>query len=223
MNERLQDLYNNRFSDEEKRKKNGTWIEICNYINRQFGNGTGLVVDVAAGYCDFINNYIADENAKRFAIDANPDVTKFVNDDVTAICGGIDGLKNHFEENSVQMFFMSNFLEHITKDQIRTLLKDEYDLLMSGGMVMILTPNIKYVGGKYWDFFDHITSITDNCLIEEMETLGYTLVRNIPRFLPYTTKSKLPQAQWIVRLYLKMMPLSGRFFGEQSLLLFKKE
>ena len=118
---------------------------------------------------------------------------------------------------------MSNFLEHITKEQIRRLFQDEYDLLREGGQVMILTPNIKYVGEKYWDFFDHITPITDKCLIEEMETLGFKLERNIQRFMPFTTKSKLPQAQWIVRLYLRLMPLSGSFFGEQSLLLFKKE
>lgn len=223
MEENLQDLYNNRFSDDEKQRKNGTWIEICNYIGQQFGEQTeGTVVDVAAGYCDFINNYKTVGETKRVAIDINPDVKKYANSDVTAICDEIENLKNHFSEGEVSLFFMSNFLEHITKEQIRTLLKDEYDLLASGGQVMILTPNIKYVGGKYWDFFDHITPITDRCLIEEMETIGYKLERNIPRFMPFTTKSKLPQAQWIVRLYLKLMPLSGKLFGEQSLLLFKK-
>lgn len=93
---------------------------------------------------------------------------------------------------------------------------------MRGG-VLILTPNIKFVGGKYWDFFDHITPITESALIEAAEAAGFKTERVVKKFLPFTTKSRLPQASWIVRLYLRLMPLSGMVFGEQSLLLFRKE
>ena len=44
----------------------------------------------------------------------------------------------------------------------------------------------------------------------------------IKRFLPYTTKSKLPQEPWLVWLYLKLMPFSGFFFGKQSLIILEK-
>ena len=90
MKENLKDLYDNRFSDDEKRRKNGTWVEICRYIERTFGVSKGTVVDIAAGYCDFINNYMAEGEIKRFAIDANPDVKKFAAENVTAICDGIE-------------------------------------------------------------------------------------------------------------------------------------
>ncbi len=227
MEENLQNLYSVRFSDSEgeKKHKNGTWIEICRYIERRFKckEKSGVVVDVAAGYCEFINNYTAENTVKRIAIDANPDVVKYAGESVIAICDSIDNLREHFLPGEVQMFFMSNFLEHITKEQIHTLLLDEFELLCSGGEVMILTPNIKYVGEKYWDFFDHITPITDKSLVEEMNAIGYKLIYNISRFLPFTTKCKLPQAQWIVRLYLWLMPISGMIFGKQSLLLFRKE
>lgn len=117
---------------------------------------------------------------------------------------------------------MSNFLEHISKDAIRKLLEDEYNLLKKDGKVLILTPNIRYVGGKYWDFYDHITPITEKSLIEEAETIGFHTEKVVKKFLPFTTKSRLPQAQWIVRLYCRLMPVSGWFFGEQSLVLLKK-
>lgn len=195
---------------------------IISNKNLDRGGEKGPIVDVAAGYCDFINHYHCPAKSQKFAIDVNPDVEKFAASDVTAICGGIGQLSKHFRENSVSLFFMSNFLEHITKDQIKDLLNTEYWLLQSGGKVMILTPNIKYVGGKYWDFFDHITPITEKCLIEEAETIGFHTSACISKFLPFTTKSRLPQAQWIVRCYLRLMPVSGHFFGEQSLLIFTK-
>lgn len=223
MSDNLQDLYNTRFSDEEKKHKKGIWVEICSYIKRVFGTEEGIIVDVAAGYCDFINNYASTDNQKKYAIDLNPDVSKYADASVTTICDGIEKLDNYWEEGTVSLFFMSNFLEHITKEQIRTLLSDEYRLLKKGGKLLIMTPNIKYVGGKYWDFFDHITPITDKAIIEAAEVVGYKLVKDIERFMPFTTKSKIPQAQWMVRAYLRLMPLSGRFMGEQSLIMFEKD
>ena len=103
------------------------------------------------------------------------------------------------------------------------MLRDEYRLLKKGGKLLILTPNIKYVGGKYWDFFDHITPITDKAIIEEAETIGYRLEKDIERFMPFTTKSRLPQAQWMVRAYLRLLPIMGKIMGEQSLIMFVKE
>lgn len=38
----------------------------------------------------------------------------------------------------------------------------------------------------------------------------------IPRFLPYTTKSRLPQAPWLIRLYLRV-PLAWWLLGKQAL------
>jgi len=95
-------------------------------------------------------------------------------------------------------------------------------MLEEGGEVWILTPNIRYTGAKYWDFYDHITPVTEKSLIEQAELAGYKVRICIPKFLPFTTKSRFPQAQWIVRLYLKLMPLSGKIFGEQSFLALSK-
>lgn len=220
MNTDMQKLYDNRFEATEKERKNVIWKEICNYLNGKASKKYKVVVDIAAGYCDFINN--VNYNCKKYAIDVNPDVKKYADKNVEAIVDNIENLSLHFKENSVSLFFMSNFLEHIPKECISRLLQTEYSLLENGGEVWILTPNIRYVGGKYWDFYDHITPITEKALIEEAELVGFKVNLCIPKFLPYTTKSRLPQAPWIVHLYLKLMPLSGKIFGEQSFLILSK-
>ncbi len=216
----LEELYKTRFSDREEQKKNRIWIEICKYLKNYLKEDYESVVDVAAGYGDFINNF--NTNGKKYAIDINPGLRKFVSSDVMVYIGEIGNLKQYFTKDSVSLFFMSNFLEHITKEQISNLLRDEFECLRSGGEVCILTPNIRYVGGKYWDFYDHITPITEKALIEEAESIGFKTVTCIKKFLPFTTKSALPQAPWIVRLYLKLMPISGFLCGEQSLIIFRK-
>lgn len=219
----VQKLYNSRFHSEDKERKNGTWKEICAYLQRFIPkNKKNIIVDVAAGYCDFINNIVCD-NGEKYAIDINPDVEKYARNDVKVIVDDIKKLSSVFSDSSVTIFFMSNFLEHITKNEISDLLRCEYELLEPKGEIWILTPNIRYVGGKYWDFFDHITPITEKAIIEEAEAIGFKVKKCIKRFLPYTTKSKLPQSDWLVRWYLCLMPISGYLFGEQSFLILAKQ
>lgn len=216
-----QKMYHNRFSEEEVKTKKNIWGAICRYLERYLPKGEQkLVIDVAAGYCDFINHIHCKGN--KAAIDINPDIRKYAQPDVKAIIGDIQNLSHYFEKGTVTLFFMSNFLEHIPKKEIVELLKQEYELLEPDGQVWILTPNIRYVGGKYWDFYDHITPITEKSIIEAGLLCGFEVKKCIPRFLPFTTKSKLPQAGWIVALYLKLMPLSGMVFGEQSFIILQK-
>jgi len=61
----------------------------------------------------------------------------------------------------------------------------------------MMQPNIKYVGDDYWDFYDHMIT---NSFAELLEHCGYTIETMIPRFVPYTTKSRLPQHPLLVRL-----------------------
>lgn len=219
--EELKELYNNRFDEKKKKQKNGIWIEICRFFHKYLQVKDGKILDVAAGYCDFINNI--DFQGKKYAIDLNPDVVRYADENVTSIVDSIDCIDKHFLEGDIDIIFTSNFLEHISKDVIEKFFDDSYKILKANGQLWILTPNIKYVGGKYWDFWDHITPITDRSLIELAETKGYRLKKNIRRFLPYSTKSHLPQGRFIVRLYLMLLPISGAFFGEQSFLIFEKK
>lgn len=217
----IKKMYDNRFDEKMKKQKDLIWMEICKYLMHiSKRKKYRITVDIAAGYCEFINHF--EGGGKKYAMDINLDVEYYAEQSVTAIIDDIENLMTYFKEETVSLFFMSNFLEHISKDMISHLLKVEYSLLEPNGEVWILTPNIRYVGGKYWDFYDHITPITENALIEEATLIGYRVEKCIPRFLPFTTKSRLPKIPWIVGLYLKLMPLSGMVFGEQSFLIFVK-
>lgn len=127
----IQELYHNRFSHKEVGKKKSIWESICRYLERYMPDDTKIVVDVAAGYCEFINNIRC--NGTKVAIDVNPDVEKCASVEVKTIVGNINNLDNYFKKESVSIFFMSNFLEHITKKEIDELLKKEYELLEPGG------------------------------------------------------------------------------------------
>ena len=117
---------------------------------------------------------------------------------------------------------MSNFLEHLPNKQIvLNTLKEAKRILRKGGRLIILQPNVKLIPGAYWDFFDHHTPLTDNSLVEAVTMLGMTPSHVVTRFLPYTTKSLIPQAPWLVRLYLKV-PLAWWLLGKQSLVIARK-
>ncbi len=216
----LQRLYNIRFKNKEKSKKNDIWGGICAYLANFLPPKVNIMVDVAAGYCEFINNIPC--NCKKVAYDVNEDINKYAKDEICVLVDDIANISQYFSPGSVTIFFMSNFLEHINKDCIDRLFAAQYELLEPNGEIWILTPNIRYVGGKYWDFYDHITPITEKALIEIAGTYGFRVKKCISKFLPFTTKSKLPQATWIVRVYLRLMPLSGYFFGEQSFIILQK-
>jgi hypothetical protein len=87
---------------------------------------------------------------------------------------------------------------------------------------MILQPDIRYTGAAYWDFIDHKVALTGEALIEAGEMCGLRVSRHIRKFLPYTTKSGLPQHPFLIWLYLKLMPVSGFFMGQQTFLILEK-
>ena len=63
---------------------------------------------------------------------------------------------------------------------------------------------------------DHYTALTEQSLVEAAELAGLTTTNLITRFLPYTTKSRIPQHRLLVRAYLAFPPL-WRLLGQQTL------
>jgi hypothetical protein len=97
-------------------------------------------------------------------------------------------------------------------------LRVAHALLKPGGRVLILQPNIRLIGGSYWDFIDHQTALTDKSLAEAAVMAGFTTKQVIARFLPYTTKSRIPQHPMLVRAYLAFPP-AWLLLGKQTLYL----
>lgn len=219
---KLKDLYNARFQgSKELEIKNRIWDTLCRNFFQKYIPQDSVVADIASGYCEFINNIKAKE---KFAIDLNPDVKNFANSDINIINDSVTNIKKALPQDYIDVFFISNFLEHLdSKEAISTLITDIRDIIKEKGKIIILQPNVKYVrGGRYWDFFDHKIPLTENALLELAEMNQLKVIKCIPKFLPYTTKSSMPKSPRIIWLYLKLMPLSSTIFGEQSFLVFEK-
>lgn len=206
-------LYRHRFSPQELVSKNRIWQVLCGQYFSRFVSPNETVVDIGAGYCEFINNIPA---AHKIAVDLNPDVRKFAADGIRIInesCTAVSSIPS----GSVDAVFMSNFLEHLpSKDLVLQTLRESARMLRPGGRVIILQPNIRFLYDEYWDYFDHHTALSDRSLVEGVLMAGLDPKVVVPRFLPYTTKSRLPQAPWLVSLYLRI-PLAWRFLGKQAL------
>ena len=220
----LNKLYENRFvnteTDDNQKKRNAIWKVLCNQFFSKFISEKDVVCDVAAGYCEFINNIKAQ---KKYAVDLNPSVKKYASQEIDVINDNVFNLSNYLKDKNVSVFFVSNFLEHLnSKQDVCNLINKLTALLIPGGKILILQPNIRLVGGAYWDFIDHKTQLTEKALIEVAEMNNLKVSNCITRFLPYTTKSALPKNAKLVSLYLKLMPFSGYFFGKQSFLVFEK-
>jgi len=90
--------------------------------------------------------------------------------------------------------FFSNYLEHLpSTEAVLQQLRVTHAILKPGGSVVILQPNIRLIGGAYWDFIDHQTALTEKSLAEAAVMAGFRTKEVIARFLPYTTKSRIPQ------------------------------
>lgn len=214
----LQALYNQRFPDQNLAHKNAIWKVICSRFLARYIKPTDTVVDVGAGYCEFINNI---DCARKIAVDLNPDVRRFANPNVEVLNESCTAIKA-LSPGSVDVVFMSNFLEHLpSKQLILETFHEAHRVLKPNGQIIVLQPNIRFVKGEYWDFFDHHTPLTDRSLCEALTLEKFTVIRSIARFLPYTTKSALPQAPWIVSLYLSL-PFAWRLFGKQALVIGRK-
>jgi hypothetical protein len=220
----VQQLYGTRFAEPEiLLKKNKVWQILCKNFFQKFISDESVVVDIAAGYCEFINNIKA---KTKIAFDLNPDTKLFANEDVQVINDSFFNMKAHLRDKA-DIIFASNIFEHLdTKEQVISAMNIAAMYLKSipcgGGKLVILQPDIQYTGAAYWDFIDHKVALTGEALIEAGTMCGLKVVRRIRRFLPYTTKSKLPQHPFLIWLYLKLMPVSGFFMGQQTFLILEK-
>ncbi|MGA0588049.1 methyltransferase domain-containing protein [Dyella sp. KRB-257] len=210
----LKSMYEARFDKNAQASKNEIWKVLCRNYFQKYVKSTDTVVDIGAGYCEFINNI---QCADKIAVDLNPDVSTRANAGIRVINESCTQLSS-IPSGSVDCVFMSNFLEHLpSKELVLNTLRESRRILRPGGRVMILQPNIRYLPGEYWDYFDHHTALTDRSLAEALGLAGFDVPVCIPRFLPYTTKSRLPQSPWLVALYLRL-PMFWRYIGKQAFL-----
>jgi SAM-dependent methyltransferase len=203
-------VYRRRFGQEEVSRQR-MWTVLCQDFFQRFVPRDSTVLEVGSGYCEFIN---AIQAAHKIAVDLNPDLVHYAAPGVEVHIGSSTDLSD-LTTGSVDIAFASNFFEHLSRDDIMRTIGELARVLRPGGHCLILQPNYRYCYRDYWMFFDHVTPLDDRSLTEALETNGFRVVRSIPRFLPYTTKSRFPKALTLVRIYLRV-PLVWRLFGQQA-------
>ena len=212
MSESLEEVYGRRFTDVDAVAKHGLWREICRHLQRYVDVGS-RVLDVACDRGYFIENIVARE---RWATDIR-DVSHHLSDSVRFVQADGLSLDRVLPGGAFDVVFTSNYLEHLSSgEEVIDQLRVVRELLQPDGTLIVLQPNIRLVGGAYWDFIDHKVALTERSLSEAAELAGLRTTRVITRFLPYTTKSRLPQHPLIARLYLAFPP-AWLILGEQTL------
>lgn len=211
-----EEIYRLRFGDQEE-FRDRMWKTLCSDYFQRFVHADSTVMEIAAGYCEFINNIVA---RRKIAVDINPETARRAAPGVEVVLTMSNDL-SMIAADSVDVAWVSNFFEHIDRIAIAETVREIHRCLRPGGRIMILQPNIRFAAKDYWMFFDHITAIDDRALCELLEIVGFRVTLDLPRFLPYTTKSRLPKSIALLRLYLRV-PLLYRLFGGQAFIVAEK-
>ena len=216
--ETLQKEYAARFDGLEA-YRDRVWSVLCDdYFSKHIGP-QDTVLDLGSGYGEFIRNISA---GQKHALDLNPDAADRVGPQTTF--HNVDCSKPWpVEPGSIDVVFTSNFLEHLlSKDDLETTLDHALAALKPGGRIVCLGPNVRFVPGAYWDFWDHHVPITERSLAEVLELRGFAVDEVIDRFLPYSmSDGGRPVPMAFVSWYLKIRP-AWRILGKQFLVVAHK-
>jgi SAM-dependent methyltransferase len=214
--EDLDRIYRNRFEGGVAYRQR-VWQVLVQYFAR-WAPPDGTVLDLGCGYCEFINNVQA---SRKLAMDLNPEARNRARQGVEVIQQDCSE-PWPVGESILDAVFTSNFFEHLpAKAHLERTLKEVFRALKPGGRLIAMGPNIKYVPGLYWDFWDHYLPLTELSLMEVLRNTGYEIEYSVDRFLPYTMSGGREYPVWTLQSYLKL-PFAWRLFGKQFLVVAKR-
>lgn len=210
-------IYHNRF-DEQLEYRKRVWSVLCAGFWQQFIADDADVLDLSCGYGEFINQIRC---GKKWAMDLNPVARQHLASDVTFLEQDCSA-EWQLPDNSLDVVFTSNFFEHLPdKPTLARTLRHALRCLRKDGTLIVMGPNIRYVPGEYWDFYDHYLPLTDKSLAEGLRAMGFKIQKQVARFLPYTMAGRSVFPRWVIATYLRL-PILWRFFGKQFLVIARK-
>ncbi len=213
----LQRIYRRRFQF-TREYRNQVWkVLTSKYFTRHIGE-RDTVLDLGCGYGEFINNVRC---GRKFAIDLNIDAQDDLDPAVRFLQ---QDCSEHWElpDGSLDVVFSSNFFEHLPdKQALSRTLAEAGRCLRSGGKLIAMGPNIRFVPGKYWDFWDHHIPLSHLSLAEALQLHGFEVVKMLQRFLPFTLANAPRYPLFLLRVYLRL-PIAFRVFGQQFLVVARR-
>lgn len=217
MGDDLEVIYERRFAGSEEQRQR-VWRVLTAHFFQRWVQPTDVVLDLGAGYCEFINNIQA---GTKYALDLNPATAARAGSGVCVLAQDVTTAWA-LPPDSVNVVFSSNFFEHLpAKDALQHCLREIRRVLRPGGHLLAMGPNIRFCYDVYWDFFDHFLPLSERSLVEALGIVGLQVERAIPRFLPFTMKGKKPPPAPLIRLYLQL-PVFWKLLGRQFLVVARK-
>ena len=195
-----------RFQHDTRRA--AVWRAIAGYLQR-FTKADGGALDMGAGYGEFIQSIPA---ARKWALDLSPALSRHWGPSVTPLIqSALEPLP--LPSGSLDTVLASNFFEHFSTEEGALILAEVYRVLAPGGRLIVIQPNFRLEPRRYFDDYTHKTIYTDQGFQDFLRSLGWTIEHAEGRFTPFTMKSRLPSAEWLVRLYLSLpvRPFAGQF------------
>jgi SAM-dependent methyltransferase len=217
MDDIVEKIYKRKFGPDVEFRQEMYKVLYRDFLRRYIPKNA-VLLDVAAGYCPFINNI---EAGRKIAVDMNADIRKFASNDVEVVVSKSTDMRK-IKDKSVDVVFTSNLFEHLNRADIVKTIREVKRVLKKDGRFLIIQPNYRFCYRDYWMFFDHITPLDDRSMCEILEINGFRIEECKPRFLPYTSKGNLPKSLTLLRLYLRL-PSIMRVFGGQMFIYASKE
>ena len=193
----------------ELRGRRRVWRSIARYIRRDAPKVETLI-ELGAGYGDFVNQFPAN---KKIAFDLNPEMRAHILPGVDLRIEDATVLASVSNE-SVDLIFASNFLEHLDGEEIDLLLGRCFDVLKPRGRLILIQPNDRLCAETYFDDPTHQTIFDDTNIKEWLARHGLRTRKLVPGFLPFSMNGRLPKSGLLTWLYLisPWKPLAAQMY-----------
>ena len=195
-----------RFTPDARRST--LWRALWRYYFSKHILPGHCVIDLGCGYGEFVNAVVA---RRRIAVDVWPEFTRYLDPGVEGVVASVIDL-GFLADASVDFAFASNVFEHLSQNELRSVLDQLRSKLVPGGTLNILQPNYRFASRESFDDYTHVTVYSHVSLCDFLEANRYEILEVHPRFMPLTIKSRLPVSALMIRLYLAspIKPFGGQ-------------